>query len=68
MEDGELVPVGSCSAIGRPHVEVGDVIEVAYLYWTGACAYQPRMVRVRADKEAARCTTGQFLPYSRETI
>ena len=64
--NGSLVHVGACSVIGKPHVEPGDVIEVAYLYWTGTVTYQPRMVRVREDKAPEECTLDQFQPYSRE--
>ena len=63
-----IKPIGRCSVIGKPHVERGDVIEVAYLYWTGGTTYQPRMVRVRDDKPVADCTADQFRPYSREAV
>ncbi len=62
------LPVGNCSAIGKPPVSVGDVIEVAYLYWTGGSLYQPRMVRRRDDKHPAACDMSQFLPYSRTAV
>lgn len=66
--DPDLIPIGRCSVIGKPHVEPGDVIEVAYLYWTGDTTYQPRMVRVREDKAAELCTIDQFPVYSRELV
>lgn len=66
--DPDLTPIGRCSVIGKPHVEPGDVIEVAYLYWTGDTTYQPRMVRVRQDKPAELCTIDQFPTYSRELV
>jgi ATP-dependent DNA ligase len=65
---GEFVQVGGCSLIGKPEVEVGTVIEVAYLYWTGSSLYQPRMIKVRKDRLIADCTIDQFRPYSRRAV
>jgi len=66
---GNLVPVGACSAIGKdPATKVGDVIEVKYLYWTGVSLYQPRMLRIREDKQPHECLTDQFSAYSREVV
>jgi ATP-dependent DNA ligase len=67
-EDGVLIQAGACSAIGKPPVAVGDVIEVAFLYWTGSTTYQPRMVRVREDKEAGECLMSQFRSYTRVAV
>lgn len=68
-EDGTLLPVGTCSAIGKPHVEPGDVIEVAYLYRDDKGGLiQPRMVRVREDKPARSCEFDQFPRYSRAAL
>jgi ATP-dependent DNA ligase len=65
-EYGHVLCIGSCSAIGKdPDVKVGDVIEVAYLYWTGESMYQPRMVRVRDDKLPTACLISQFPEYYR---
>jgi ATP-dependent DNA ligase len=61
---GELVPVGGCSLIGKPAVEAGCVIEVAYAHFRGAMI-QPRMVRRRDDKQPEACTTAQFMAYSK---
>jgi ATP-dependent DNA ligase len=63
-----LLRVGNCSMIGKPDVQPGDVIEVAYLYWTGEKLYQPRMMKIRDDKTAADCTLGQLPAYSRKVI
>lgn len=63
-----ILDIGRCSVIGKPHVEPGDVIEVAYLYWTGGTTYQPRMVRVREDKNPEDCQMSQFPAYSRELV
>ena len=65
---GQLVDVGRCSLIGKPHVEPGDVIEIRYLYWTGQRVYQPRMDRVRTDKSPMKCGLGQFRAYSRAVV
>lgn len=69
-EDGTLHPLGRCSAIGKPHVEPGDVIEVAYLYRapeTGGLV-QPRMMRVRRDREPRSCEFDQFPTYTRANL
>lgn len=65
-----LVDLGACSAIGKPAVKPGDVIEVAYLYRSpsGGGLVQPRMVRVRDDKEQEDCTFQQFPAYSRAAV
>lgn len=68
--DGVLIPLGSCSAIGKPLAEVGDVIEVAYLFRdpTGGGLVQPRMTRVRTDKPAEECGFDQFQTYTRDAV
>lgn len=66
MPDGTIL--GACSAIGKPHVEVGQVIEVKYLYFTGASVIQPRMERVREDKQPEDVDMDQFRPYTKEEI
>lgn len=54
---GALRTVGACSLIGKPQVAVGDVVEVRFLYATsGLVLYQPRLVRVREDKDPSECT------------
>ena len=67
VEEGEslrIVDVGSCSLIGKPTVEVGDVIEVAYLYFNKRLV-QPRMKKIRGDKTMADCRLDQFKIYTR---
>jgi bifunctional non-homologous end joining protein LigD len=65
-ETGKLVHVGACSAIGKDqNTKIGDVIEVAYLYWTGECMYQPRMIKIRTDKLPEACLITQFPEYNR---
>lgn len=67
--DGVLTEVGACSLIGKEAVEVGDVIEVNYLYvGDGGRIYQPRMMRRRTDKAATDCTLSQFPAYSRAVM
>lgn len=67
--DGVLVPMGSCSAIGKPDAKVGDVIEVAYLYRDDSGGLvQPRMTRIREDKETGECDLSQFPAYSRAVV
>lgn len=67
-ETGKVVGVGACSAIGKPLVKVGEVIEVNFLNWTGTRLYQPRMMKIREDKLPQECLTDQFRPYSRESV
>jgi len=58
---GELVDIGKCSMIGKPDAQVGDVIEVKYLYvGAGGRLYQPRCMRLRTDKLAAECLLDQL--------
>ena len=67
--DGALVPIGACSMIGKPDAQVGEVIEVEYLYLqAGGRLYQPRMLRQRPDKIATDCTMAQFPAYSRTIV
>lgn len=68
MDDGAMRVVGRCSLIGKPEVEVGSVITVKYLYWTGFAVVQPRMARVRHDKAPQECTIDQFATYSKEAL
>lgn len=63
-----LVPVGTCSMIGKPDVPVGTVIEVAYLYWTGTRLYQPRMKKVRSDKALSDCRLDQLAVYTKAVL
>jgi ATP-dependent DNA ligase len=64
-----LLALGACSAIGKPEVKAGDVIEVAYLYrGEGGNLVQPRMMRVREDKIPNDCTLDQFPTYSKAVL
>jgi ATP-dependent DNA ligase/predicted DNA-binding WGR domain protein len=63
-KQGGLLEVGKASTIGKGKIEVGQVVEVKYLYITDAAAprlYQPRIVKVRYDKGAAECTSDQLI-------
>lgn len=68
-DNGALVPAGSCSTAGRPHVKVGDVAEIRYLYAsdTGQL-YQPVLLRLREDKSASQCTVDQLQFTNRRVI
>lgn len=63
LPTGELQRIGQCSIIGKPHVEPGDVIEINYLKFEEA-PVQPRMMRVRHDKDPHECVLTQFPEYS----
>ncbi len=56
--------VGRCSLSGKPHVKVGDVLEVRFLYATRTAKtirlYQPRMLRIRDDKRPRECLVDQL--------
>lgn len=67
--DGALKPMGRCSMIGKPDAQVGDVIEVDYLFvGSGGVLYQPRCMRIRDDKSPEECTTEQFKTYSKAVL
>lgn len=58
------IPVGRASLIGKEKagtINVGDVIEVRYLYTgAGGRLFQPTILRKRDDKRADECTTDQL--------
>ena len=58
---GAIKGVGRASTIGKGPVGTGDVVEVRYLY-VGANGrlVQPRIIRVRTDKDPIDCTTDQL--------
>ena len=61
--------VGNCSGIGKADAEVGDVIEVEYLYvGAGGRLVQPRMIGLRPDKAPRECTSAQLKHYSKEVL
>jgi len=62
-----MLPVGNASLIGKElTIEVGSVVEVNYLFWTGDAMIQPRIVCHRNDKTAAECDLDQFPAYTRK--
>ena len=68
-DKGVMTCIGACSAIGKdPETKVYDVIEIAYLYWTGDCVYQPRMLKIRKDKSPKECLLSQFPEYNRSAF
>lgn len=61
--------IGKCSLIGKPPVNVGDVVTVRYLYATDDNRlYQPRLIRVRDDKAALDCDVSQLVYTDRTVI
>lgn len=71
MGDGQPATLANASLIGKEKdgpIEVGDVVEVSYLYWTGTSLVQPRIMRRRDDKAAVECRMAQFTTYTREAI
>lgn len=71
---GNLVEIGACSMIGKEHikpVEIGDVIEVRYIYATAPSMRMygpPSMTRHRDDKSAEECLVSQLVPVSRKLV
>lgn len=63
-KDRVMHDVGRASLIGKEKngkIEVGDVVEVRYLYaGAGNRLYQPTILRKRDDKLPEQCTTGQM--------
>lgn len=61
--DGRLVEVGKCSMIGKADAQVGEVIEVTFLYvvdMANPALYQARMMRRRPDKAPVECEFDQL--------
>ena len=66
--DGQPATVAYASMIGKDQtLEVGDVVEVNYLSWTGVSLIQPRIVG-RSQKDPMDCTFQQFKPYTKEAL
>jgi len=66
-ETGEMIEVGKCHLHGRP-IEVGDMIEVEYLYVVTTRLVQPTFKRKRNDKARARCSIGQLHFTDKHTV
>lgn len=69
---GSLVEVGRASLIGKEKkatIQVGDVIELKYLY-AGANGrlYQPTILRKRDDKPMDQCTTDQLKYVNKDVL
>lgn len=65
------LPVGAASLIGKDlSIDIGDVVEVNYLYWGGDALVQPRIVRKRLadEKLADDCRIDQIPAYSRAEV
>jgi ATP-dependent DNA ligase len=67
----ERIQVGAASLIGKDlTIDVGDVVEVAYLYWGGGALVQPRILRKRLPEEKLPddCHMDQVPAYSRRAV
>lgn len=61
IKDGDLVEVGRASTIGKPLLDLGDIVEVRYLYLgANGRLVQPRILQKRDDKDARECTYDQL--------
>lgn len=67
---GGEVPLGSCTMIGKPDAQPGDVVEVEYLSWKGEGGHlvQPNLLRIRDDKLPMECHVGQLIPSNRDVL
>lgn len=62
-DDGDVVDIGTVAMSDRnlPRMNIGDVIEVRYLYCgNGYRLYQPAFLRKRDDKQPEECTVHQL--------
>lgn len=69
-DGGLFKAIGRCSLNGKPAVQVGDVVEVRYLYVPdrqNPRLFQPNLVRVRTDKSAAECD-GSDLRFTNKSV
>lgn len=71
-ETGAPVDIGRASLIGKEKngvINVGDVIEVRYLYvGNDGRLYQPTILRKRDDKRADECTTEQLKMVNKKVL
>ena len=72
-ENGNLKPIGTVTKLGKEakigKINVGDVIEVAYLYATpDGTVYQPRIVRKRPDKQPKQAVMTQLRKVNKEVL
>ena len=62
LEKGKWVDAGTVSTIGKPATQVGDLIEVRYLYATeGRRLYQAIYMRKRDDQSDSDCRIDQLV-------
>jgi len=67
--DAELLEVGKCSLLGKESVEIGDVVEVKYLYLSDENRIvQPRMKFRRDDKDASDCLFDQLRSTDKKVV
>jgi ATP-dependent DNA ligase len=68
VED-KFLSIGSTSMIGKGTAEIGDVLEVKYLYvGSGGSLVQPSVVRKRTDKHPSDCTPDQLIFVNKKVI
>lgn len=71
FDNGQLKSVGACTVTDRwlAQLQVGDVIEVKYLYATkDHRIYQPSFLKRRDDKKPEECTFGQMKYTNRQVF
>jgi bifunctional non-homologous end joining protein LigD len=61
LDGKKWLEVGRASTIGKGKIEVGQIVEVKFLYATeGKRLYQPRITSVRTDLDYSACTLAQL--------
>lgn len=61
---GQDFAVGKASTNGKGKIDVGDVVTVRFLKFTGSRLREPRIMTVRDDKFAHECTVDQLIPFT----
>ena len=68
-DNGVLTYCGMVSMLGKGEAEIGDVLEVKYLYGTNDyILYQPRVIKRRDDKAATDCLLNQIVRTSKAVV
>jgi ATP-dependent DNA ligase len=68
-DNGVLTYIGNVTMIGKGEANIGDVLEVKYLYATDDnILYQPRVMKRRTDKAATDCLINQLVKTSKQVV
>jgi ATP-dependent DNA ligase len=67
-DNGKIIEVGRASLNGKQDIEIGSIVEVKFLYFTGSRLYQPRIVALRTDLRDTACVFSQLKGAYKEGI